>query len=178
MILTETSLKGAFIVDVTPAVDERGFFARTYCRREFKTRGVDFDAVQCSVSYNRKRGTLRGLHFQSGPSAEAKIVRCTRGAIYDVIVDLRRESSTYKRWIATELSADNRRAVYLPTRFAHGFQTLTDDVEIYYEMSSEYDPAYACGIAWNDPAIGIEWPVAEPILSGRDQAHPPFAGTP
>lgn len=150
--------------------DLRGFFARTWCAKEFASAGLNSKLVQCSISFNEKRGTLRGLHYQAAPHAEDKLVRCTRGAIYDVIVDLRPDSATYRRWHAEELTADNRRMLYVPLGVAHGFQTLTDHAEVFYQMSEFYHPDLARGVRWNDPILGIPWPVPNPIISDRDQA--------
>jgi len=174
MRFTETALAGAYVVELEPVRDERGFFARSWCREEFRARGLNPELVQCNVSFNQRRGTLRGMHFQAAPAAEAKLVRCARGAIYDVLVDLRPESSTYTRWLAFELTADNYRAVYLPEGFAHGFVTLEDSSEVFYQMSEFYAPDAARGIRWNDPQLGIEWPVRNPILSPRDASYPDF----
>ncbi len=172
MRFTETPLAGAWLIEPEPAADERGLFARTFCRREFSGHGIEFEVVQCSTSYNAKAGTLRGLHYQEGDAAEAKLVRCTRGAIYDVIVDLRAGSRTRLRWYAAELSADNRRALYVPKGFAHGFKTLLPDSEVFYQMSEFHAPEAARGLRWNDPALAIRWPVGEPIMSERDRAYP------
>jgi dTDP-4-dehydrorhamnose 3,5-epimerase len=171
---TETALKGAFIIEPERIEDERGFFGRTFCRREFNTHGLNPDLLQCSVSFNRKRGTLRGMHFQVAPYAETKLVRCTRGAIYDVIIDLRPQSPTFRRWIAVHLSAENHLMVYIPERFAHGFQTLQDEAEVSYYISEFYSPEHVRGLRWNDPAFGIDWPIANPMISVRDQTHPEF----
>jgi dTDP-4-dehydrorhamnose 3,5-epimerase len=168
----ETPLAGAFVVEIEPLKDERGLFARSFCRKEFEAHGLDPAVAQCNVSHNVKRGTLRGLHYQAPPYEEAKLVRCTRGAIWDVIVDLREGSKTRLQWFAAELSADNHRALYVPRGFAHGFQTLADDSEVFYQMSEFYRPDGARGIRWNDPSIGIRWPLAEPILSARDRDLP------
>ena len=155
--------------------DERGFFARSFCQDEFLKQGLKPVIAQCNVSWNRKRGTLRGMHFQAPPHEEAKVVRCTRGAIWDVIVDLRAGSPTRLRWHAAELSADNRLALYVPEGFAHGFQTLEDDSEVLYQMGESYHADLARGIAWNDPKLAITWPIADPILSDRDRT---FSGLP
>ena len=175
MIFKETKLKGAFVLELEQLKDERGFFARSWCQREFEKRQLVANLVQCSVSFNRKRGTLRGLHYQAAPHAEAKLVRCTRGAIYDVIVDLRPESQTFKQWTAVELNAENRLQIYVPPGLAHGFQTLENATEVFYQMSELYEPSSAKGIRWNDPAFRIEWPTARTrILSARDQSYPNF----
>jgi dTDP-4-dehydrorhamnose 3,5-epimerase len=166
------SLSGAYVVDVEMIQDERGFFARTWCADEFKTHGLTTKLAQCSISYNKRRGTLRGMHYQAKPFAEAKLVRCSAGAIYDVIVDLRPESATYRRWLAVELSAANHKMIYVPEDFAHGFQTLTDESEVFYQMSGPYVSESARGIRWDDPVFRIEWPIADPIISDRDRKFP------
>jgi len=170
-----TALAGACIIDIEPVPDERGFFARSWCREEFARHGLNPDLAQCSISFNKKRGTLRGMHYQAEPHEETKVVRCTRGAIYDVIVDLRPASPTFRKWIAVELSADNRRMLYIPAGLAHGFQSLTDDTEVFYQISAPYHPESARGARWNDPAFGIEWPVAERVISDKDRQYPDFA---
>jgi dTDP-4-dehydrorhamnose 3,5-epimerase len=174
LIFAPTPFDGAWIIDLKRLEDDRGFFARSFCQDEFKAQGLDSRIAQTNVSFNRRRGTLRGLHFQAQPHAEAKLVRCTQGAIWDVIVDLRPQSSTFKRWYGVELSAANRRSLYVPEDFAHGFQTLTDDAEVLYFMSELYYPDLARGFVWNDPAFGIEWPLASPTMSERDRAFPRF----
>lgn len=172
MLFTETKLKGAYIIEPERIVDERGFFARTWCRDEYANHGLNTTLAQCNISYNAKRATLRGMHYQAAPHAETKLVRCTMGAIYDVIIDLRPESPTLKQWVAVELSAMNRRMLYIPARFAHGFQTLEDHSEVFYQMSELYAPEYARGVRWNDPAFGIEWPAVEQrIMSARDAGY-------
>jgi dTDP-4-dehydrorhamnose 3,5-epimerase len=167
-----TPLAGAYIIELERLEDERGFFARSFCQEEFRKQGLRPAIAQCNVSWNRRRGTLRGLHFQAAPHEEAKVVRCTRGAVWDVIVDLREGSSTRLRWHAQELNADNRLAFYVPEGFAHGFQTLTDDAEVLYQMSESYHPGLARGLLWDDPQLGIRWPLAGPILSERDRSYP------
>ena len=168
----DTGLSSAFVVEVEPAVDERGLFARTHCEREFAARGIGCRFVQCSTSYNRCKDTLRGMHYQAGPAAEEKLVRCTRGAVYDVIVDLRPASPTHLKWFAAELTAENRRGLYIPKGFAHGFKTLVDESEVFYQISAYYDPAAARGVRWNDPRLAIRWPGGPPVLSDRDRAYP------
>lgn len=175
MRFSSTELAGAYIIDVEPVADERGFFARTWCQREFDKHGLISNFVQCSMSFNKKRGTLRGLHYQAKPHEEAKVVCCTRGAIYDVMVDLRPESSTFKKWVAVELSAENRRMLYIPPGLAHGFQSLMDDTEVFYQLSEFYHPESACGVRWNDPTFGIVWPPAERVISDKDRHYPDFA---
>lgn len=174
MRFRETALKGAFIIELDKHEDERGFFARAWCQREFLAHGLNPRLVQCNVSFNRRRGTLRGMHYQVAPHEEAKLVRCTRGAIYDVIIDLRPDSPTFMQWLAVELTADNYRMLYIPEGFAHGFQTLQDHTEVFYQMSEFYAPECARGIRWNDPAFAISWPPAERLISERDQQYPDF----
>ncbi len=172
MIFTETKLKGAFIVDVEPREDDRGFFARSWCEDEFREHGLNSRIVQCNISFNKKRGTLRGMHYQAAPYAEAKLVRCTMGAIYDVIIDLRDDSPTFKQWVSVELTAENRRALYVPENFAHGFQTLKDNSEVFYQMTEFYHPEYAHGVRWNDLTFGIKWPLFDlVIISEKDQKY-------
>ncbi|HXG47284.1 MAG TPA: dTDP-4-dehydrorhamnose 3,5-epimerase [Methylomirabilota bacterium] len=176
MIFTPTPLAGAFVLDLERREDERGFFARTFCAEEFRAHGLNPRVAQCSVSFNRRRGTLRGLHWQAPPHAEAKLVRCVQGAIYDVIVDLRPGSPTFRRHFALELAAATGRALYVPEGFAHGFQTLAEDTAVFYQMSEFYHPESGRGARWNDPAFGIDWPLANPIVNERDRAYPDFAG--
>jgi dTDP-4-dehydrorhamnose 3,5-epimerase len=175
MRFVETGIPGAWLIEPEAMPDERGVFARTYCRREFAAQGIHFDVVQSSTSYNLKAGTLRGMHYQEGAAAEDKLVRCTRGAIYDVIVDLRAGSATRLRWYAAELTADNRRALYVPKGFAHGFKTLAEGSEVLYQMSQYYEAGAGRGVRWNDPLLGIRWPAGEPILSARDRDYPDLA---
>jgi dTDP-4-dehydrorhamnose 3,5-epimerase len=169
MIFTETKLPGAFLIELETVADERGSFARIFCRKEFEARSLNPNIVQCSISSNLKKGTLRGMHYQARPFEEVKLVRCTRGAIYDVIIDLRPESSTFKQWVAVELSAANHHMLYIPEGFAHGFLTLEDDCEVFYQMSEFYHPECARGVRWDDPAFAIEWPEGDRIISLRDQ---------
>jgi dTDP-4-dehydrorhamnose 3,5-epimerase len=169
-----TPLAGAFIVEPELLEDERGFFARTFCRCEFEERGLNPCVAQCSVSYNRRRATLRGMHYQAAPHEEDKLVRCIRGAIYDVIVDLRPSSATFKRWTGAELSETNRLALYIPRGCAHGFITLADDSEILYQISEYYVAQGARGVRWNDPAFGIVWPLSPTIISDRDCSYEDF----
>lgn len=154
--------------------DERGFFARTWCRRECAAQGLKGQWVQCSISHNRRKGTLRGMHYQIAPHEEAKLVRCTMGAIFDVIIDLRPDSPTYAHHFSVVLTARNRELLYIPEGFAHGFQTLEDDTEVFYHISEFYAPDYARGVRWNDPAFGIRWPDDDRIISERDQHYPDF----
>lgn len=172
MKFVPTPLAGAFVVELEPIEDERGIFARSFCQNEFRARGLDPVVAQCNVSLNRSRGTLRGLHYQVPPHEEAKLVRCTRGAIWDVIVDLREGLPTRWKSFSTELTADNRRALYVPRGFAHGFQTLADDSEVLYQISEFYHPESSRGLRWDDPALGIRWPLPEPMVSARDRAYP------
>jgi dTDP-4-dehydrorhamnose 3,5-epimerase len=175
MVFTETKLKGAFVIDVDRKEDERGFFARTFCVDEFQALGLNARVVQCSVSFNPRRGTLRGMHWQEPPHAETKVVRVVRGAIFDVIIDLRRGSPTYKQHFAVELTADNRRQVYVPEGFAHGFQTIEDNTEVFYQMSATFSSGLSRGVRWDDPAFGIPWPEVERrIMNERDANYPDF----
>ncbi len=175
MKFSPTKLAGLWIVEMERHEDERGFFARSWCRREFEQHGLNPRLVQCNVSFNRKKGTLRGMHFQVAPHEEAKLVRCTRGAIYDVAVDLRPASPTFKQWLAAELTAENGSALYIPEGFAHGFQTLENNTEVFYQMSEFYHDDLAHGVRWNDPAFAIQWPRADEIfLSQRDKNFPSF----
>jgi dTDP-4-dehydrorhamnose 3,5-epimerase len=171
-----TPLAGAWTIELEEIQDERGFFARSWCAREFEQHGLNPRLVQCNVSFNRRRGTLRGMHFQAAPREEAKLVRCTAGAIYDVVVDLRRGSATYCRWFGVELDSKNRRALYVPEGLAHGFQTLMDDSEVLYQMSELYHPDLARGVRWDDARFAIEWPVSDPVISERDRGYQDFAG--
>jgi dTDP-4-dehydrorhamnose 3,5-epimerase len=175
VIFTPASLEGAWIVDLERREDHRGFFARTWCHREFAEHGLDTRLVQCSMSRNARRGTLRGMHWQAEPHAEVKLVRCGRGAIWDVIIDLRPGSPTRSRWLGVELTAENGRALYIPEGFAHGFVTLADETDVFYQMSAFYEPSAARGVRWNDPAFGITWPVEAPIVHPRDAGYPDYA---
>jgi dTDP-4-dehydrorhamnose 3,5-epimerase len=177
MIFTESVLAGAYVVEMERIEDDRGFFARSYCAEEFAARGLPAAMPQCSVSFNSRRATLRGLHYQADPHAEDKLVRCTAGAIFDVIVDLRPDSPSRGRWLGVELTADNRRSLFVPRGFAHGFITLTDGSEILYMMSVPYAPGFARGVRWNDPAIGIDWPLEPMHMTDRDAAHPLLAAS-
>jgi len=169
MIFTETKLRDTFIIEPEKIGDNRGFFARTFCKKEFKEHGINFEVVQCNVSFNRSKGTLRGMHYQRAPYEEAKLVTCTTGKIYDVIVDLRPDSSTFKKWIAVELSSDNNKSIFIPKGFAHGFQSLTDNTEVFYQMSEFYHPEFACGVRWNDPQFNIIWPYEDITISAKDK---------
>lgn len=174
MKFTETPLPGAFVIDIEPIEDERGYFARTYCREEFARHGLNPQLAQCNVSYNRRRGTLRGMHFQAKPREEAKVVWCASGSVYDVIVDLRPGSPSFRRWHAVELRAGTYRMLYVPEGLAHGFQTLADDSAVFYQMSEFHDPACARGVRWDDPAFAIAWPLPPGVMSARDRGYPDF----
>jgi dTDP-4-dehydrorhamnose 3,5-epimerase len=171
---TETFLRGAFLIELEPHGDERGSFARTFCHDEFERHNLNPSVAQCSTSFNARRGTLRGMHYQTKPHEEAKLVRCTRGAIYDLIVDIRPESETFKKWFAVELTALNLRMLYIPEGFAHGFQTLEDESEVFYQISASYHPESSRGIRWDDPAFDFRWPIEERIMSDRDRAFADF----
>jgi dTDP-4-dehydrorhamnose 3,5-epimerase len=168
MKFTETKLKGAFAIDLDERSDNRGFFARTFCMKEFIEHGLKPTVAQCNLSFNHKKGTLRGMHYQSPPATETKLVRCTQGAIYDVIIDMRPDSPTYLSHIGIELSAENRRALYVPDLFAHGYQTLTSEAEVVYQVSEFYTPGYEKGLRYNDPALAIEWPLPVSEISPKD----------
>lgn len=172
MRFIETSIPGAYLIEIEPIEDERGFFARSWCQREFAEHGLDANLVQCNISFNHARGTLRGLHFQAPPHEETKLVRCTRGALFDVLVDMRPASPAYCRWEGFELTAMNHRMLYVPKGLAHGFQTLEDDTEVFYQMGEFFHPESARGVRWDDPTLAIRWPIAAPILSDRDAAFP------
>ena len=167
-------MAGAFVIELERRMDQRGFFARTFCQQEFEAHGLKTEVVQCNVSFNKHKGTLRGMHYQAAPFGEAKLVRCTSGSIYDVIIDLRRASATFKQYFAVELSAENGRMLYIPEDFAHGFQTLQGDTEVFYQMAQRYSTEHARGVRWNDPAFGIEWPEDERIIIERDRNYPDF----
>lgn len=173
MVIEETTLPGVHLIELERREDERGFFARAWCEREFEAAGIGTRWVQANLSYNGKKGTLRGLHFQRAPHTEVKLVRCIRGAVYDVVVDMRPESPQYRKWAAFELTADNRRMLYVPEGFAHGYQTLTDDAELFYQVSAFYCPEASTGVRWDDPALAIDWPACERrILSKQDMSFP------
>jgi dTDP-4-dehydrorhamnose 3,5-epimerase len=176
MRFIETTLPGTWIIEPRPAKDVRGHFARTFCRRQFLEHGLETDFAQHSTSYSAKQGTLRGMHFQRSPHAEVKLVSCRKGAIWDVIIDLRRDSPTCRRWLGIELTAENLRQLYVPAGFAHGFQTLCNDAETSYLISAFYEPAAADGVRYDDPAFAIEWPLAPTAISDRDRAWPDFVG--
>jgi len=170
-----TELEGAYVIQLDKYHDRRGFFARTYCQKEFQEQSLVSNIAQANTSFNKKAGTLRGMHFQAEPHQETKLVRCTSGAIYDVIVDMRHWSATYKRWIAVELTAENGRMLYVPDHFAHGFITLKDRTEVHYLVSEFYAPGAERGIRWDDPAFAIEWPRPVEVISEKDAAWPDFA---
>ena len=169
---TETSLPGAYLVDLVPKSDARGFFARSYSPQEFAAQGLGPELRECSVSYSARKATLRGMHYQIAPHEEHKLVRCTGGAIFDVIVDLRPASSHYCRWFGTEINAENRRALFIPPGFAHGFITLADHSEVFYMISVAHSSAHARGVRWNDPSFGIEWPLQPRVIAPRDAEYP------
>jgi dTDP-4-dehydrorhamnose 3,5-epimerase len=177
MIFTESPLPGAFLVDLEPLADDRGFFARSFCAEEFAAKGLSVEWRQCSVSFNACKGTLRGLHYQDAPHEEHKLVRCTAGAIFDVIVDVRPHSTGYRRWFGVELTAHNRRSLFIPPGYAHGFVTLSDDAEVYYMISVPHAPEHARGFRWSDPAFGIQWPMTPSVISSRDAAYPLLEST-
>lgn len=170
MRFIDTIFAGAYLIEGEAHTDTRGHFSRTFCRREFDSRGLDFNIVQSSLSFNKIKGTVRGLHYQTAPHEESKLIRCTRGAIFDVLVDLRPKSSSYRRWQSFELSAENERSLYVPKGLAHGFQTLVDEVEVSYQMSEFYYPECAAGICWDDPELNISWPISSVIISERDKS--------
>jgi dTDP-4-dehydrorhamnose 3,5-epimerase len=175
VIFEETELPGSYIIEPERIADERGFFARAWCESEFRDHRLECKIVQCNISFNNKKGTLRGMHYQVHPHAEAKLIRCTKGGIYDVIVDLRMDSPTYMRHVSVILSADNRRMLYVPKGFAHGFQTVEDETEVFYQMSESYSPDSARGFRWDDPAFHIAWPAAARTISSRDRSYPDFS---
>jgi dTDP-4-dehydrorhamnose 3,5-epimerase len=170
----ETKLKGAFSIEINPIEDERGFFARTWCQNEFIEHGLNTILVQCNISFNKKKGTLRGMHYQCAPFEETKLVRCIKGAIFDVIIDIRPESKTYKQWFGIELTSENKNMLYVPKGFAHGFQTLVDETEVLYQMSEFYYPDYSRGIRWDDKAFDIKWPINNIIISDKDTSWGDF----
>jgi|TARA_B110000495_G_C22837534_1_gene488503 dTDP-4-dehydrorhamnose 3,5-epimerase len=172
MEFTKISLEGAYIIEIEKIEDERGFFARSWDKEEFKKKKLDCNLLQCSISFNKKKGTIRGLHYQLAPFEETKLVRCTRGKIYDVIVDLRKSSKTYKKWVGVELSENNHKIMYIPKGFAHGFQTLKDDSEIFYQISEYHKPKYYAGVCWNDPSFNIKWPIELSVISKKDSSYP------
>jgi len=174
MIFQKTSLQGAYVIEIERLEDQRGFFARTWCQQEFEAHGLNPRLVQCNISFNKKKGTLRGMHYQVSPFEEAKLIRCTRGALYDVIIDLRSTSPTFMQNFGITLSSEKRNMLYVPEGFAHGFLTLEDNTEVFYQMSEFYAPDYARGVRWNDPAFGIKWPIPVEVISERDASYPDF----
>jgi dTDP-4-dehydrorhamnose 3,5-epimerase len=174
MTFCESKLPGVFEIRIEPKSDDRGFFARSWCREEFEMHGLNPMLVQCNISFNARKGTLRGMHFQAPPLEEAKLVRCTQGAIYDVVIDLRPESPMYKQWIGVTLSAADRNMMYVPEGCAHGFLTLEDDSEVFYQMSEYYSVESARGVRWDDPAFGIAWPDSVEVISERDRTYADF----
>lgn len=175
MIFAETKLPGAYLIDIEKRGDQRGFFARAWCQKEFEAHGLIRRVVQANISLSKRKGTLRGMHYQAAPYAEAKLVRCTRGAIYDAIIDLRPDSPTYMQWLGVELTAENYRMLYVPEGFAHGFQTLVDNTEVAYQVSQFYTPEAEGGVRYNDPAFGIEWPLEVQVISDKDKSWPDYS---
>ncbi len=176
MLFTPTKFPGVYVIDLEKWEDERGFFARAWCQCEFEGHGLNTRLVQCNISRNKKKGTLRGMHFQRPPYAEAKLVRCTKGAVYDVAIDLRPASPTFKHWMSVELTEDNWRMLFVPEGFAHGYQTLRDDAEVFYQLSEFYHPESASGVRWDDPTFNIVWPLSDCIISPQDRSFKMFAG--
>jgi len=174
MIFTETKLKGAYIIDIEPRTDDRGFFARAWCQDEFTKHGLNPGVVQINAGFSHKRGTLRGMHYQTDPCAEVKLVRCTLGAIYDVIIDLRIDSPTHKQWVGVELTQENHRMLYAPEGFAHGYMTLVDDAEMFYQTTHEFSREHATGVRYNDPAFGVDWPLPIQVISEQDENWPEY----
>ncbi len=174
MKFIETPLSGAYIIELEKYADERGYFARTYCQKEFRSRGLHDTFVQSNVSYNKQKGTLRGMHYQAEPYGEVKVVACTAGEIYDVIIDLRPDSETYCRWFGVSLSETYEQSLYIPKGFAHGFQTIRDNSIVHYQMGEFYQPEYARGVRWNDPVFGIQWPLPVSTVSEKDSNYPDF----
>jgi dTDP-4-dehydrorhamnose 3,5-epimerase len=175
MIFKETELKGAFIIEPERIEDERGFFARTWSEREFSEQGLNSRLTECNLSFNKKRGTLRGMHYQIAPYRQVKIVRCTSGAIHDVIIDLRKDSGTFRRWTSVELSGANRLMLYVPEDFAHGFQTQEDDTVVFYQKSAAYATDSARGLRWNDSAFQVKWPLDVAVIADRDANYPEYS---
>jgi len=174
MIFTETKLGGVYVIEPEPLTDERGYFSRIFCKKEFQEKGIRFSIEQVNRSVTEKKGVIRGMHFQSAPMAEAKIIQCTKGAIYDVAIDLREESPTFKQWIAVELTAENKKMLFIPEGLAHGCQSLVENCEVLYFMSEYYEPKCSKGVLWNDPLFGIDWPIENPMLSEKDKNWPSF----
>lgn len=174
MKFSKTKIAGVFEIEIEPFLDDRGFFARTWCRKEFEAQGLDPKLVQCSVSFNTRKGTLRGIHYQEAPYAEAKLIRCVRGSVFDVVVDLRSSSPTFKQWVAVVLNSEKHNMVFVPQGCAHGFLTLENETEVFYQMSEFYDAESARGIRWNDPAFRIAWPDKVEVISKRDRTYPNY----
>jgi len=174
MTFHETKISGAFEIYLEPKLDERGFFARTWCQKEFESHGLNSRLVQCSISFNTRKGTLRGIHYQAAPYEEIKLIRCTRGAVYDVVLDVRPQSPTFKDWIAVLLTAENRHMVCVPRGCAHGFLTLENETEVFYQMTEVYNAEFARGVRWDDPAFQIAWPEKVEVISQRDRSYPDF----
>ena len=174
MKFREIELSGAYVIDIDPFEDERGLFARAWCQKEFEAHGLSSSIVQANISQNKKRGTLRGLHWQRQPYAECKLLRCTRGSVYDVIVDLRRDSDTFKSWVGVELTEQNHRMLLVPEDFAHGFQTLEDNSEVFYQVTQFYTPDAECGARYDDPAFAVDWPLDVTVISEKDAGWSPF----
>ncbi len=174
MKFQEVPLNGAYLIELEPIQDERGYFARSWCQKEFEKKGLVSNVVQCNISFNKKKGTLRGLHYQVFPHQEAKLVSCTRGSIYDVMIDLRPQSSTFRQCFSLEISENSNLAIYIPEGFAHGFQTLENCTQVFYQMFNYFKPESARGIRWSDPSFNIKWPVAEKIISAKDQSYSDF----
>jgi dTDP-4-dehydrorhamnose 3,5-epimerase len=172
--IEKTSIAGLFVIVPERYADDRGFFARSYCADEFRAAGLQDDFVQCNISFNHRRGTLRGMHYQAAPHGEVKLIRCTSGSIIDTVVDVRRGSPTHLRSFSTELSAENRLGLYVPVGFAHGFITLEDNTEVFYQMSSRYAPEYARGLRWNDSVLGLAWPIEPSVIVERDATYPDY----
>lgn len=170
----ETELKGAFVLEINQLTDERGFFGRSWCKREMEEHGLNGNVVQANTSFSKTKGTLRGMHYQKHPHEETKLIRCTKGAIYDVIVDLRKDSPTYLQWFGIELSEGNYKMLYVPEKFAHGFITLTDDAEVTYLVTQFYTPGAEAGLRFNDPKLNIDWPLEATVVSEKDRNHPDF----
>jgi len=177
IIFKETKVAGAFLIEPEKFEDQRGFFARSFSQKEFSEHGLRAEFVEAGISFNLRQNTVRGMHYQAAPNAQAKLVRCTRGAIFDALIDLRPDSPTYKQWYAHELSAQNRLMLYIPEGCAHGYQTLADESEIFYQLSAGYAPASERGVRWNDPVFGIAWPATDGvIINDRDRNYPDFKG--
>lgn len=172
MIFEETKLKGAYIIDINKLEDERGFFGRTFCKKEFESLGLNVNITQANIAHNKHKGTLRGMHMQQSPFGETKLVRCTKGAIYDVIIDLRADSETFKQWFGVELSAENFKMIYVPEGFAHGYLVLEDDSDITYQVTQYYTRSHETGVRWNDPAFNIKWPMEPLMISEKDRNMP------